>query len=281
MAKIITRQYHIGWEKLPAAFQGCRILFLSDLHACYYGERRKKRVSGSLQEDYGILLDRIDRERPDYVLIGGDMLVGYQEPEKQYKTGMERVARLVCALAEKYPVYYARGNHEVKMYQESWEAYAAKLEKAGVHILQNSGITLERDGQKILLYGLDLERKWYPKLRRKQYPFAEMREKLMPPQKETSEEQCHILLAHHPNYLQTYAEWGADLVLAGHFHGGVVRLPWVGGVIGPDFRLFPPYAGGEYHLYDTTMIVSCGLGTHTIKFRLFNPPELTLIELGG
>lgn len=280
MTKIITRQYHIEWKKLPAAFQGCRILFLSDLHACCYGNRRKK-TGDLLWDEYEVLMKRIEQEKPDYILIGGDMLVGYQEPEKQHKTGMERVTRLVCALAEKYPVYYARGNHEVKMYQESWEEYAAKLMEAGVHILQDSSAVLERNGQTIWLHGLDLERKWYPKLRRKQYTFAEMREKMVPPQRETTDDQYHILLAHHPNYLQTYAEWGADLVLAGHFHGGVVRLPWIGGVIGPDFRLFPPYAGGEYHQSDTTMIVSCGLGTHTIKFRLFNPPELTLIELGG
>ena len=89
----------------------------------------------------------------------------------------------------------------------------------------------------------------------------------------------NILLAHHPDYFQAYADWGADLVLSGHLHGGMIRLPGVGGVISPGWRLFPRYDHGLYMMRDKKMIVSAGLASHTIKLRVNNPPELAVIDI--
>ena len=79
-------------------------------------------------------------------------------------------------------------------------------------------------------------------------------------------------------YFDYYAKWGADLVLSGHVHGGLLRLPIIGGVISPQIKLFPKYTGGLYKLNKAVMIVSRGLGTHTIRFRFFNPPELVVVH---
>ena len=88
-----------------------------------------------------------------------------------------------------------------------------------------------------------------------------------------------ILLAHNPEYFEEYAAWGADLVLSGHVHGGIMRLPLLGGVISPKLVLFPKYDGGRFYEKDSTMILSRGLGMHTLPIRIFNPAELVVIHL--
>ena len=88
-----------------------------------------------------------------------------------------------------------------------------------------------------------------------------------------------ILLAHNPVYFKQYAAWGADLTLSGHLHGGIIRLPLIGGVITPQAKLFPRYHAGKYQIGKKTLIVSRGLGTHTIPIRFNNKPELSVIHL--
>ena len=89
----------------------------------------------------------------------------------------------------------------------------------------------------------------------------------------------HILLAHNPSYMEAYKEWGSDLILSGHLHGGCVRLPGIGGVITPQAFLFPKYSGERTVEGEQTIIVSKGLGTHTFNVRLFNPAEVITITL--
>ena len=89
----------------------------------------------------------------------------------------------------------------------------------------------------------------------------------------------NLLIAHNPRYFKNYANWGADLVLSGHVHGGTVILPGGKPLIGTDFRLFPKYSGGLYEDGDARMIVSRGLGTHSIKVRINNKPELVVVKI--
>ncbi len=88
-----------------------------------------------------------------------------------------------------------------------------------------------------------------------------------------------MLIAHDPEYIPTYVEWGADLSMSGHYHGGLVRLPLFGGLISPKLEIFPKYAGGVYHKGGKRQIVSCGLGTHTYPIRVFNPAELIYVKM--
>ena len=88
-----------------------------------------------------------------------------------------------------------------------------------------------------------------------------------------------ILLAHNPTYMETYQKWGADLVLSGHLHGGVVRISGILGVISPAFELFPKYSGDLYRDGDKISVVSKGLGTHTFHIRLWNPAEFIVLHL--
>ena len=98
---------------------------------------------------------------------------------------------------------------------------------------------------------------------------------------EPSKEEYHILMAHSPNYPEAYAAWGADVILAGHFHGGTIRLPFLGALMSPDFQLFPRYAHGRFDLAGGgVMLVSSGLGVHSVRLRINNPPELVVLRLG-
>ena len=96
---------------------------------------------------------------------------------------------------------------------------------------------------------------------------------------EANEETYNILLAHNPEYFVSYALWGADLTLSGHFHGGSVRLPFVGGVISPKLQLFPKYDYGLHEKYAKKMIVTSGLGSHSVALRINNPAEVVIIDL--
>ena len=93
------------------------------------------------------------------------------------------------------------------------------------------------------------------------------------------QEEYTILLAHTPVYFEEYAKWGANLVCSGHVHGGIVILPFLGGVISTTYELFPKYDHGQFQIDNTKMVLSRGLGMHTIKLRLFNKPEISVIKL--
>ena len=93
------------------------------------------------------------------------------------------------------------------------------------------------------------------------------------------ESRFNILLAHNPDYFKNYVKWGADMTLSGHVHGGVVRIPFWIGVISPMCMLFPKYSGGMYKKNDRAMIVSRGMGMHTIPLRMFNPAEIVVIRI--
>ncbi|MDE7197816.1 MAG: hypothetical protein K2O15_02920, partial [Lachnospiraceae bacterium] len=84
---------------------------------------------------------------------------------------------------------------------------------------------------------------------------------------------------HNPVYFDAYEAWGADLVVSGHVHGGIMRLPVLGGVISPALTLFPKYDGGVFYEKESTMILSRGLSSHTLPIRIFNPGELIVIDL--
>ena len=88
----------------------------------------------------------------------------------------------------------------------------------------------------------------------------------------------NILLSHNPLYYPAYRDWGADLTLSGHIHGGIIRIPGLGGLLSPDLTLFPRYDGGHFTERGKHLIVSRGLGNHFLV-RVMNPPEIGVITL--
>ena len=220
---------------------------------------------------------------PEAVLIAGDMLTSEPVPFGNKKMDTERSVRpameFVSALAGEYTVYYGNGNHEYRLktepdsYLGDFEAYQSALEQKGVVFLENSYAELPETGLRI--YGLDMERSYYRKLKRRPLPSGYLKARIG----EAKKGICNLLLAHNPDYFPDYAEWGADVVLSGHVHGGIMKLPLIGGVIAPSYKLFPRYDGGLFRIGANTMILGRGLGSHTIPIRIFNPGELIEITL--
>ena len=268
-------KYQICTSKINPHMKPKRMIFLSDLHNHEYGQNNIR------------LLQAVKAACPDLILIGGDMLVG--------KRGRSAKAALqfVSQLPKIAPVYYANGNHEQRMkenpekYERVYERYREILQNAGVHFLENDSLELHLDGFHVRLTGLELPMETYEKFKhshvRKEdivLQVGEIRKEMLDSAEE-EESVYEILLAHNPTYYSAYKEWGADLVLSGHLHGGIARIPGWRGVITPQAFLFPKYSGEMTEEDDQTIIVSKGLGAHTINFRLFNIPEVVVLEFIG
>lgn len=256
--RFVIRKYKCSAGKIR---KDVKLILLSDLHNKSFGKGNRK------------LIEAIDKLAPDMILIAGDMYTS--APEGNIQTAWE----LVCALSDRYPIYYGNGNHEHKtrlfpeQFGTMYQDFSDKLSEAGVHHLVNEKVHLPALNMDI--YGLDIDRKYYKKLKTVPMEKAYLEQLLG----KADEDRFSLLIAHNPDYFRTYASWGADLVVSGHVHGGLMRLPVIGGVVSPTLRFFPEYDGGEFKEKNSTMILSRGLGTHTLPIRIFDPGELVVIEL--
>ena len=163
-------------------------------------------------------------------------------------------------------------------YTVEYKNYIYRIENKNLHILANKHEYVTIKGTRFCLYGLELDASYYSKKTTKHVDVAYV-EKLLGPEPE-HKHSIPIVIAHNPNSFDACAKWGAEYVLSGHNHGGFIRLPFIGGIVSPNFRPFPKYSAGIYKHKEcvSTMLLSRGLGTHTIKFRLFNKPELMVIK---
>ncbi len=257
-----TVHYYLKSKKIKSPVT---IVMLADLHNQEYGENNE------------ILLGEIRKNSPDFVCLAGDMLIGHSKIP--YEIGQNAV----MALAKEYPVFYGLGNHEARMRQDReiygtrYEDYMEPIEALGVKVLINEHAQISVKNNHFCIYGYDLPPKYFKKFNRYVFEATQLGAVLG---KCDERESCYnILLAHNPVYFQQYAAWGADLTLSGHLHGGIIRLPLIGGVITPQAKLFPRYSAGKYKIGEKEMVVSRGLGTHTIPIRFNNKPELSVIHL--
>lgn len=236
---------------LPKSFDGVKIAHLSDLH-----------IKSDNGYDYKII--RMTEElEPDYIFLTGDLITRNQ-------TDLKKQKEFIKYLSEVAPVYFVFGNHENDADEEVREG----LLSFTYTVLNNRSAKLERDGEHICVYGVNIEPKYYlgENLDYKNIPNFEIGnliESIGAKSKDFT-----VLLSHNPKFLETYSDWGADLVFSGHVHGGAIRL-FGKGILSPERKFFPPYTDGVYKSGETQMIVSRGLG----KFRLFNHKEIILCTL--
>ena len=262
MKKFEINEYIITTEKFKNNFSGYKFAVISDLHSNVY------------KVDLDAVYDAVCDAGVDAVLLCGDIFNG--KPVDDIAETMAFVKKL----ADKLAVFMAFGNHEYRLAMNPdiygdkiWQIIDA-LEENGVVILSDETIILEKDNEQLALSGLEIDTIFY---KRRPPVMGEGLVKMH--LGDAKEDVFHLLMAHNPRYFQNYAQWGADLVLSGHVHGGTVRLFGKKGVIGTDFRLFPKYCGGMYEEFGSKMIVSRGLGTHTIKVRIGNRPELIMVKI--
>ena len=240
-----------AFTDLPAGFDGCRIVVLSDLHGAEFGENNEE------------LFQTVADQSPEYIFYLGDLEDKYRGPDPGYA---EAVAAGLTAIA---PTYYVTGNHEwaIGDVPELKERLAAQ----GVTVLSNSFVTLERNGDTVVLAGID-DPNGYADQKPPETVAAEVYAAYGDP--------FWMLLAHRNDRFESqYSLLGADLVLSGHGHGGIIRLPFTDGLLSTDRTLFPSYTAGLYEANGSALFVTRGLGNSGPSFRLWNRPEVAVVTL--
>lgn len=251
--KLIVTYYKLE----SAAFsQPLTIVQLSDLHCCEYGSGNE------------LLLRKISAEKPDMVVMTGDMI-----SRDSSETDVTHVLDLVTALSKTVPVFYSLGNHELDYINTQGDAFLSQVTDAGAIVLdrQYQQITLnDQDIRVGGIYGYLLSPK------QQNGPEQEF-------MRDFSDTDCPtILLCHMSEGLLDYGsidEWNVDVVFSGHAHGGQVRLPLFGGLYDPETGWFPRYEKGMFQKGESTVIVSSGLGSSERIPRFNNPPELVVVSI--
>ena len=246
---LAVRQYTVRSGKVS---ESVRIVQISDLHCCEYGERQAE------------LLEAIASLKPDVLAVTGDIYesIGEQAAADELMEGISR----------KYSCFYVTGNHECRNGQS--DAICDKLSRLGITVLRGESKTVSVNGEEICISGIDdlngLTKE----------DLGKERDEIL---SSADEKHFNVLLGHRPDFYDYFKDkLTFDLILCGHLHGGQWRLPGIiNGFVSPDMTLFPKFAGGKYQLGDTAIIVSRGLenkGRQNIP-RIFNRPELVCIDI--
>lgn len=236
------------FESLPPQFDGLRVAELSDLHGRSFGKNNVR------------LLRTLQKARPDMICICGDLF--------DEKTDLTMLEPLLTGLTDIAPVYYVTGNHEWQV--KNLRELLQKMRAWGVTVLENEGRVLSRGGAEMVVAGVHDPCGPYDM----KTPAALVREL-----RSAQGNDFILMLSHRNDELAMWSQLGVQLVLSGHCHGGVVRLPFVGGVFGTRRELFPEYDAGVYRQDGTTLFVSRGLGYTNVHFRLFNRPHVPIMIL--
>lgn len=246
---------------LPSLKKECRLVLISDVHNKVYGDRNLPFIKA------------VKKLKPDFIVLAGDLVTS--------KAGEDMTPglALIKTLGKDFKIYYAPGNHETKIkekrdqFGDQFAVLKRELGNENIMLLENKSAQLPEYNIKIT--GLELSLEYFAHFKQKRMEEGYLESVAG----RADKRKCNILIAHNPDYFEDYAEWGADLVLSGHVHGGIMRLPILGGVIAPSYRLFPKYDGGLYRKNNSVMLLGRGMGSHTLPFRFFNPAQLYAVTL--
>ena len=250
--RIVNTEYSLNYNNLPESFDGYRVVQLSDLHTAQFGKDNER------------LIDSVTEQKPDIIVITGDLLVRHMgrtdgEQTKAITPFLEKLVKIA-------PCYFVSGNHE-------WASgeigeLAALLENLNIIYLNNEFVLLEKGGESIVLAGVE-DPNW-PADMMKPDELAGIISRNYP-------DKYTLLLSHRNNWLTKYPDLPVDTVLCGHAHGGIVRLPLVGGLLGTEMDFLPKYDAGVFNEGNYDMVVSRGLGGQIPRF--LNNPELVTVVL--
>lgn len=256
--KLVIRFYNIETDKIDGHI---RIVQLSDLHSCYYGENQSE------------IIDAIIKLNPDIVVLTGDIF-----DDEIENTNSEIVIK---ALAERYPVYYISGNHDLWASREWKRDQKRILKENHVIVLKERSSRIVFNGEYIDIYGIQDPAFAVKKSQdNRHHDEGYVRGQMHMLNYEEDEHIFSILLAHRPEFEDIYDSYNFDLVLSGHTHGGVVRIPYLlNGVYAWGQGFFPTWSGGLYALDNCIMIISRGLSRESSGRRVFNRPELVVIDI--
>lgn len=247
--------HKLRFAKLPQEFDGFKVLQISDLHGKEFGREQKD------------LVEKIRKCRPDIIVVTGDLIERNNYDDSASMKMIEQAVKIA-------PIYFVTGNHEWQSHKFSNEL-EPKLVSAGIRVLRDSNSIIKNGDTEIAIMGIDDVSRFGWSVDRE----TAARNDLQRSAKGLPDKDFKILLAHRPEMAELYEKTGVDLVFAGHTHGGQIRIPLIGAVYAPDQGFFPDYAAGSYRIGKTELVVSRGLGTSIIPFRIFCDPELVLLTL--
>lgn len=260
--KVDITRYTVKSDKISKQFDDYTIVQLSDFHSKGYKDTTE------------IIINEIEKINPDIIAMTGDMISWDVE-------NIDELQSLIKSLITNYPIYYINGNHEELaeiLKSKEYENFINDIKSLGVSVLKNTYIELIRDGESINLYEIDipLDEDTGLYVTEEELDDNYINDTLA----EVDKNKFNILLAHNPLFIEEYSDWGADLVLSGHMHGGIIRIPIIGvGIASPEGNYFPKYDAGEFKVGNTTMIVNRGIGASSGGLRVFNKPEISVITL--
>lgn len=257
------RNYKVIHNKIYStkALYDMKIVVIADLHNCVYDDTIVR------------VMRDLDTIKPDFVIVAGDMIVGKR------RESTDKTVEFLNKIAKEYTIYYANGNHETRIrdaeyiYGRMYKNYIKSLDLDKIVMIENQHREI---GNNTTLYGLEIEEEYYKKRSRTAMSEEEVTRLIG----ESNPNKFNLVIAHNPKFFEAYSKWGADLVISGHNHGGIIGIPFTTrGVVSTDFKILDHYSRGEIVKEDSTMIVSSGMGSHTINFRLFNRPQLNCITI--
>lgn len=248
-----TTEYIIESERIPSSFDGMKIVQLSDLHDATFGDKQIK------------LVDKVKNLNPDFIFITGDLI-----DSNRYK--LQNSLDLVEQLTDFAEVFYVTGNHEVAVNEV--DEITGALESLGVFVLKNEAVTIEQNGEILLIAGIE-----DPLMKVTDETEVAVANSIDIAMEGMPKNAYTLLLSHRPEVFDIYVEKEMDVTFSGHAHGGQVRIPGLGGVIAPGQGWFPIYTSGKHEQGNTTMFVSRGLGNSIIPFRILNRPEIIAVTL--
>ncbi len=256
--RISTASYTVALEDLESPL---RLVLISDLHGKSFGK------------DNARLIAKIQEQTPDAIFLDGDMIDrSADSPDEQ------ELLRLIESLCEIAPVYFSLGNHELE-YMQTDTSLLTQVAEAGAVVVNDSYVDVTVAGQPLRIggtmgHGFAFGRTEEEFTSSPEYVFLKAFENTELPK---------ICLAHMPDtfiFNGAYTLWDVDLVLSGHTHGGLVRLPFIGGLYAPMQGLFPEYDRGHFRLgTHMQMVITSGLAGHGLLPRVNNPPEIAVIDL--
>ncbi|EEL70698.1 MULTISPECIES: metallophosphoesterase [Bacillus] len=251
---ISITEVKITSSKIPSSFKGYKILQISDLHNKKFGDNQD------------VLIKKVKNSNPDIIVITGDLI-----DSKSYDA--EISLQVIRELVKEYPIYFVTGNHE--KWSGKYNSLEKELKKHHVTVLRNEHVSIRKGEQEINLLGID-----DPEFVIGNRTEGDIvKDEIIKAKIEMQPDRYNVLLSHRPEFIEEYADEQIDLVLSGHAHGGQVRLPFIGGLVAPNQGVLPKYTAGLYEKQNTSMIVSRGLGNSIIPQRIFNRPEIVVVQL--
>lgn len=253
--RVFITEYTFSHSDVPSAFDGCKFMVLSDLHEADFDDQ---------------IIRHIKNTKPEFLLMLGDMV---QLPETKAQKALE-IAKESISMG--VPVYAVSGNHERQggRYDEIVDEFWAE----DIYLLENGSVKFEKNGGSIFLVGIKDPRHDIVTEQKMNVIRGNIEYEL------SKEDLFTILLSHRADLYPGIKDTGVDLILSGHLHGGIIRLPFIGGLIGKEEEgdILPKYEYGVVKEGNSaTMIVSGGCDKNPEKRRFFNPPEVLLITLKG